>query len=166
MAFLLTLTPELLGLPSVKESIQQSPSWQLQARCEEESAESCIFLQQLVELHVKSQRDGSDALLALKKLFTIAKSGMPITHFYNSKQCHEAHTFKIEGVEHKIWRIRKASIRIYFYYSEGKIIYLAALKAKRQDKLTTSELKQLQDEVSVYLQSKKDNLLKVIPVNN
>lgn len=165
MTYLLTLTPKLLGLTAIENAVQQPPQWILQARCEENTANSCLFLQQLVELSKSNGRDGKDALLAMKKLFDVAKTGLPLTQFYDTKQCHEAHTFSVSGIEHKVWRIRKNNVRIYFYYSEGKVIYLTATKAKRADKLKSGELKQLKDEVLLYLQAKEQGLLEVITVN-
>ncbi|GLR64391.1 hypothetical protein [Marinospirillum insulare] len=165
MAFLLTITPELFGIKASNTTVQMPPHWSLQARCVENDVNTCSFLLQVVALSKKNQRDSKDLLLALEKLFEVAKTGQPVANFYDVKQCHVAHEFKVEGVVQKIWRIRKNAIRIYFYYCEGKIIYLTTVLAKRSDKLKAGELKQLEEEVEIYLKAKASQQIKAVRVN-
>lgn len=134
----------------------------MQARCEQDDVNSCVFLRQVVELGKKNKSDGKSALAALQKMFEVAKTGQPLESFYDKKECHVAHEFTQAGVSQKIWRIRKGDIRIYFYYSGGKVVYLTAAMAKRKDKLSAGEIRQLENEVELYRQARQSQTFKLV----
>lgn len=159
MLHFLRVTSELFGLQPVGQKPDRPPSWELRARCENSSESSCLFVQQLVALSKENGRDGRDAQRAMGKLFHVATTGLPIESFYDKKQCHVAHEFSHLGVPCKIWRIRQGAVRIYFFYAQGKIIYLAAVASKRKDKLSKSEKDILEQEITLYLNAEANHSL-------
>lgn len=162
MTFLLNITPQLLGMEPSTSATLVPPEWRIQARCEQDDVNTCVFLQQVSELIKRDKNDGKSALAALKKMFEVTKTGQPLESFYDKKECHVAHEFSLAGVSQKIWRIRKSKIRIYFYYCEGKVVYLTAAMVKRKDKLSAGEIKQLEDEVKLYTQAKQNQSIQLV----
>lgn len=165
MTFLLNITPQLLGMPGSTQDVLVVPEWSLQARCVDKDANSCIFLQQIHDLAKANVRDKKDALAAMHRLFIVMKTGQPLEYFYDKKQCHPAHEFVYAGSVNKIWRIRKNAVRIYFYYAEGKIIYLAAMQTKRKDKLSAAEKTQLESEIKLYLDARSNKTIELVVAN-
>lgn len=159
MLHLLTITPDLLALQLPDSNPERPPGWQLQARCNGNDKDSCVFLQQVLQLSKTDKRDGQAALQAMAKLFQVAATGHPLERFYDQKQCHESHVFNHKGVIYKIWRIRQGAVRIYFYYASGKIIYLSAVAAKRTDRLSKADKKRLEDEITLYLEAEASSTL-------
>jgi len=159
MLHFLKVTSELFGLQPVGQKPDRPPNWELRARCENSSESSCLFVQQLVALSKKNQRDGKDAQRAMNKLFHVTATGLPLEDFYDKKQCHVAHEFSYLGVFCKIWRIRQGAVRIYFSYAQEKVIYLAAVAAKRKDKLSKSEKDILEQEITLYLNAEANHSL-------
>jgi hypothetical protein len=80
-----------------------------------------------------------------------AVTGLPFDALWDDKQCHEAHTFIRNHQEEKIFRIRSGPIRVYFIYLPEKIILIVKSKAKRTDKLSGGEKKELADIVESVL---------------
>jgi hypothetical protein len=58
--------------------------------------------------------------------------------YYDSSELHKAHTTKLDGKDIKIYRIRKASLRLYLVFVDAYII-LFRLSPKRKDKIDNSE---------------------------
>lgn len=162
MTFLLEITPKVFGMPEPATDVVESPAWMLQARCAEDRADSCGFLKEVAEIAKKDKKDRKDTLALMHKLFMVAKMGHALENFYDDKQCHCAHEFKVGDVSHKIWRIRKNSVRVYFYYTKGKLIYLAAAQTKRKNRLNSSEKKQLEDEVKLYITAQAKNKINIV----
>ena len=88
--------------------------------------------------------------IAMRTSFTTllarAVTGRPLEDMWDKKKCHEAHTFTHSHATHRIFRIwGTGKIRVYFMYLDAKRIVLIKSKAKRVDKLSTGELKELED---------------------
>lgn len=98
-----------------------------------------------------SQTDKSTMRSAFIAILAKAVTGLPFEALWDEKQCHEAHTFTRNHQEEKIFRIRSGSIRIYFIYLPCKIILIIKSKAKRTDKLSSGEKKELADMVTDVL---------------
>lgn len=152
-AYFLEINEHTLGKPAVAGAGagRSIVPWRLLARCTGTTADSCVLLSRLRALGAANQEDGKAALSALSKLIKVAGTGQPIENFYDKKQSHSLHEFVYKGRNRVIWRIRKNNVRIAFYYAEGKIIFLADVFAKRKNKLTKGEKKQLEDEVKAYI---------------
>ncbi len=107
--------------------------------------------------------DRKSALAALSKLVEVAASGKPITAFYDKKQCHDIHTFKYKNKERTIWRIWKGDVvRVTFYYGDGKTVLLTHAFAKYEDKLTSAQKKNLENEVQEYLDAIDEKTIRFI----
>ncbi|UUS61798.1 MULTISPECIES: hypothetical protein [unclassified Acinetobacter] len=93
------------------------------------------------EFALSSARDDSDVI----RLFTQLASKLEqcfimneIFDFYDSSEIHRAHTTKIDGKDTPVYRIRKASIRLYLVLI-GDVMVLFRLAPKRKDKIDASE---------------------------
>src|SRR5699024_5112008 len=159
MLHFLKVTSELFGLQPVGQKPDRPPNWELRARCENSSESSCLFVQQLLALSRKNERDGRDAQRAMVRLIHVAATGLPLENLYDKKQCHVAYEFSYLGASCKVWRIRQGAVRIYFSYVQDKIIYLAAVAAKRKDKLSKFEKDSLEKEITLYLNAEANNSL-------
>ncbi len=161
-AHFLEINERALGKPAVASVSSAIPPWKLLARCSGTTADSCVLIARLQALGAANKEDGKAALSALSKLVKVAGTGQPIENFYDKKQSHPLHEFVYKGRNRVIWRIRKNDVRIAFYYAEGKIVFLADAFAKRKDKLTKGEKKQLEGEVKAYIDAEDDQQLVVI----
>jgi hypothetical protein len=124
-------------------------AWELYARCNAESSDSCELFQQIANL---TPKDRKAALSALRKLVEVAASGLPITNFYDKKQCHDIHTFNYQGKDRTVWRIWKGDVvRVTFYYGQGRTILLTHAFAKYEDKLNNAQKAMLEKEVIAYI---------------
>lgn len=159
---LLEINQQTLARPNVTTSVHGSSPWRLLSRCESDQADSCLLLNKLVDLAQSNARDGKSALAALDKLMHVAVTGKDLASFYNKKQSHPIHDFVYKGAKHVIWRIRNNDVRITFYYAQGKIIFLTDAIAKRKDKLTKGEEKQLEDEIKIYIDAEEEGRLVLI----
>lgn len=158
----LEINERTLGKPPGASHGRSGAPWKLLARCEGSTADSCVLIAHLKEMGSANKEDGKSALSALSKLINVAATGQPIENFYDSKQSHLLHEFVYKQRNRVVWRIRKGDVRIAFYYAEDKIIFLADVFAKRKDKLTKGEKKQLEDEVKAYIDAEDDQQLVVI----
>lgn len=148
MPFFLRINFKALGAPD-PEPVPGVKPWELYARCDARDSETCELFRQVSSL---VQKDRKAAMAALYKLVQVAASGLPITNFYDKKQCHDIHTFNYQGKERTIWRIWKGDVvRVTFYYGEGRSILLTHAFAKYEDKLTKSQKAMLESEVIAYI---------------
>lgn len=101
-----------------------------------------IFLyRDRTEFALNSQRDDDDVFRLFTQFATRCEQcEQPIELFdcYDSKELHKAHTTKLDGKNIPVYRIRKASIRLYLVFVDAYII-LFRLSPKRQDKIDNSE---------------------------
>ncbi len=90
--------------------------------------------------------DRKSALTTYVSFLNKANTGQNLKDIYNEKQCHEAHSFKINGEAIKIFRIwGGGAIRIYFIYLPNKIICILKTWPKRKDNLSKGEKLQLEE---------------------
>ena len=103
---------------------------------------SDVFLyRDRTEFALSSARDDTDVI----RLFTQLASRLEqcsmmseIFDCYDSSEIHRAHTTKIDGKGVPVYRIRKASIRLYLVLRSDAMI-LFRLAPKRKDKIDASE---------------------------
>jgi len=123
--------------------------------------EECRLIKDLQTM--ADQRDLRAALQALTKLVQVAALGEPLEVHYDKKQCHPLHRFHHAGKDRVVWRIRKNSIRLPFYYGEGRLIFLTGALVKRKDKLTPAERASLEKQVKKYIDEEQANNLRLVP---
>ena len=159
MTVLLELSYAVLGIPEAEPRPGENP-WHPVTPCSGPDAEKCPFLDQIGLL--KDVRDRKAAVQALKKLIEVAATGLPMTDFYDKKQCHEIHSFQYKGKTRKVWRIRQGSIRLPFYYGAGRLLFLPTVLVKRRDDLTRREQLELETHIKEYIQAESASGLTVI----
>lgn len=106
------------------------------------NSKSDIFLyRDRAEFSLSSSRDDTDVI----RLFTQLASKLEqcsivndMFDYYGSSELHQAHFTKLDGKDISIYRIRKASIRLYLVLT-GNFIVLFRLAPKRKDKIDNSE---------------------------
>lgn len=108
------------------------------------------------------QRDLKAAVQAVVKLVQLAALGEPLQAHYDEKQCHPLHRFQYLEKERVVWRIRKGSIRLPFYYGRGRLIFLTGALVKRKDKLTAGEKLTLEEQVRRYIDAEQANSLQMM----
>ncbi|MBI5435913.1 MAG: hypothetical protein HY937_02175 [Nitrosomonadales bacterium] len=92
-----------------------------------------------------NQTDKKAALSSYVSFLNRANTGQVLTELYDEKQCHEAHSFKMNEEIVKIFRIWGTGvIRIYFLYLPKKVILILKTWPKRKDKLSNGEKVQLE----------------------
>lgn len=90
--------------------------------------------------------DKKDARSTYVNFTNRANTGEPLTTLYDEKQCHEAHSFDMNGTEVKIFRIwGSGKIRVYFCYLPGKKIAVLKTAPKRKDNLSDGEKLELEN---------------------
>lgn len=90
--------------------------------------------------------DKKAALSSYVNFLNRANTGQVLTELYDEKQCHEAHSFRMNEEAVKIFRIWGTGvIRIYFLYLPEKIILILKTWPKRKDKLSSGEKVQLEE---------------------
>lgn len=120
-------------------------SWKIYTICAERSSTSCLTRKDVAEILSKSQADGEAARKSYIDLLYKANTGRPLSDLYDEKKCHEAHSFKYENRDVKIFRIwGTGTIRIYFIYLEDRKIILLKTKPKRTDSLTKGEKEEIE----------------------
>jgi len=159
---LLQIDEQSLGKPQPFAGASGLGAWQLLSRCESEDAESCVLLHKIRDMARRNKADARAVLAALDKFIKVVATGQPIENFYDKKQSHPLHEFPYKGQTRVVWRLRKADIRIAFYYAQGKVIFLADALAKREDKLTEREKNQLEREVKIYIDAEESQQLVIL----
>lgn len=132
------------------DPVEDENPWRLYFIGDEKNPTASEFMQSIKAL---SKDDKRSAGLGLEMLIKYAATGMRIDECYDKKACHPAFTFTHKGVEHKIWRIRKHDVRIYFYYVDGQVLFLPRIGEKREDKLTEAQKNEIAAPVKKYLDS-------------
>ena len=141
---------KLITLNEVTGGREQNPlpeanSWRVYSVADDSSFSTCAIFSQIAGL--TSKIDRSQAVLALTKLVKVAQTGEPLQVHYDEKQCHELFRFNYKGKERVVWRVRNGSVRIVFYYANGKILFLPGVVVKRSDKLKKHEQSTLGREI-------------------
>lgn len=142
--------PEPLRAPEDTEE-----SWKVFTVCRDQNKASCSTRKDVSELE---RPDKEKARTAYVSLLNKAQAGQPFSAFYDEKQCHEAHTYNVNGAPFTIYRIRAGDIRIYFCYLPDKKIILLKTRTKRKNDLSKgekNELEKIANDVLQYLDSSK-----------
>lgn len=126
-------------------------SWKVFTVCSEETKRSCSTRSDIATLRLKSDVDAEHARCAYQGLQKRAVIGLPLQLQYDKDTCHEAHSFKKNGHDHKIFRVRQGPIRVYFIYLNDKCIVLLKTWTKRKDKLSAGEQLQLENIAELVL---------------
>ena len=142
------------------EPMPAAQSWRLYSAVEDGEEDECQLRADMAKLEDK--RDLKAAVQAVTKLVRVASLGDPLQVHYDEKQCHPLHRFHYRGKECVIWRIRKNSIRLPFYYGNGRLIFLTGALVKRKDKLTGAEQSTLEDQVKRYIDAEQADNLRMI----
>lgn len=137
--------------------------WRVVAECADAQGQQCMLFDQIRGLEAHPDRKA--ALLALRKLVQIAATGLPLTHFYDKKQCHELHQFQHLGKTQTIWRIRHGDIRLAFYYGVNRLIFLPLVFSKREDKLTGKQKALLEAHAKPFIDAEVSGHLNLIKVD-
>lgn len=106
------------------------------------SKKNDVFLyRDRAEFALSSARDDADVIRLFTQLVSKLEQCLIINEifdFYDSSELHRAHTTKIDGKDISVYRIRKASIRLYLVCI-GDVMILFRLAPKRRDKIDDSE---------------------------
>lgn len=153
-----------LKLSSLQPGTQDPPDnadgWKVYGYCERDDKNSLILLTRIINW---TQRDAKAVKDGILRLLQKAPVGKPIEQLYDRTQCHEAFTFKLGQKEHKVWRLWPSGVvRIYFCYGSEKKIIIAWALAKREDKLTNAEKKELKDLFSDFFTAQEANQIKCV----
>ena len=106
------------------------------------SKKNDVFLyRDRAEFALSSARDDADVIRLFTQLVSKLEQCLIINEifdFYDSSELHRAHTTKIDGKDISVYRIRKASIRLYLVCI-GDVMILFRLAPKRRDRIDDSE---------------------------
>jgi mRNA-degrading endonuclease RelE of RelBE toxin-antitoxin system len=121
---------------------------------DEDTAEILAKIYQFGQTERKSFRNG------MQKLLKIVNSGQRLEIHYDSKQCHETHSFYYNGSNHTIWRIRSNDLRILFYYGNDRVILLLDTFPKHRQSVTKAQKNAAEDVIKRYLDGKPITIIK------
>jgi len=134
--------------------------WKIYTICATENVNSC---QTRADVNVLEKSDKKDARSSFHHFVNNANTGRPLQELYDEKQCHEAHTFMMDGHQEKILRIwGSGDIRMYFCYLPGQIIVLLKTRPKRTDKLSKGEKLELEAIARQVLEAVNTDTLRMI----
>ena len=130
--------------------------WKIYTICAAADKGTCSTLADARSLN---HADKKAALSSYVNFLNRANTGQNLTDLYDEKQCHEAHSFNMNGETVKIFRIwGSGDIRIYFLYLPAKVILILKTWPKRKDKLSTGEKTQLEDIARAALECLQTNI--------
>lgn len=133
-----------VGYPDPLQEPPSHPnSWKVFTVCSEQTKRSCGTRADIAALKQKSEVDVEHARSAYQGLQKRAAIGHSLQLQYDNDTCHEAYSFKHNGHEHKVFRIRQGPVRVYFIYLNDKRIAILKTWTKRKDKLSDGEQLQL-----------------------
>lgn len=132
-------------------------SWRIYTVCTAKHPASSTTL---IDVRALGTNDKADARSTYISFSNKARTGLNLKELYDEKQCHEAHSFKLnphDNHEIKIHRIWGAGvIRLYFIYLPNKRIALLKTWAKRKNKLTKGEELILEELAKTVLECTQD----------
>lgn len=150
--------------PNAQELTGCINGWKVCGWCAENNSKSCKLLTSVLDME---QVDGKHLISGMAKLIRFACLGKPLQDIYDSKKCHECHTFKrpSNGQEQKVYRIwPSGNVRIYFCYGADKTIVIFYGLSKRKDKLTSGEKIDLENACESFLLCQEHNLIKMVTI--
>ena len=138
-----------VGYPKHYKKIELPTSFSVYLLCDTSDKRYIFVHTDRTEFNLSSARDNQDVMRlfgALSKKLAECEKANDLFDYYDSSELHEAHRTKFEGNEIPVYRIRKASLRLYLVFL-GSDIVLFRLNTKRQDKISGSEKKTLDQRV-------------------
>lgn len=126
-----------------QEPPSNAESWKVYTICTDSSKASCSTRADVAL--IKGNADRGSARNAYQGLQKRAAIGLPLKDQYDEKACHESHSFVHNEHEHKIYRLRKEAIRVYFLYLNEKKILLLKTLVKRKGNLSQGEKDQISE---------------------
>ena len=115
-------------------------SWRIYLISETNNKSSCHFYRDASLIREEYPSEGKKIKTMVRVLGQKCESGKPLKDLYEEKACHPIHTFDLDGVEIKVWRIRSGKLRLCFIYgSVEKSIIVLRLLYKPKDKITSEE---------------------------
>lgn len=135
--------------------------WKVYGWCTENNPKSCKLITLALDME---EVDGRHLISGMAKLIRLACLGKPLQDIYDSKKCHECHTFRrANGQEQKIHRIWPGgNVRIYFCYGSDKSIVILYGLSKRKDKLTKGEKIDLENACEEFLLCQENGLINIM----
>ena len=132
---------EEIGFPKNLHSIVLPENIKVYMLSSSRNKNDVFLYRDRTEFALSSARDNADVI----RLFTQLASKLEqclianeIFDFYDSSELHRAHSTKMDGRDISVYRIRKASIRLYLVWVDSVMI-LFRLAPKRKDKIDASE---------------------------
>lgn len=140
---------------SVQPPTDWDGCWKIYTICTAANKGACTTI---ADVRDCSSKDRKDARSSYISFVNKGHTGQNLSDLYDDKQCHEAHSFKMDGKEIKVLRIWGSGvIRIYFCYLGDKNIVILKTWPKRKDRLSDGEKLQLEDIARRVLKCLKTN---------
>lgn len=156
-----------IGYPSHYKKIELPAGFSIYLLCDT-SNKSFIFVHNdRKEFNLSNARDDQDVIrlfTTLSKKLTMCDKANDLFEYYDSKELHEAHRTKVQANDVIVYRLQKASLRLYMVFL-GPDAVLFRLAPKRQNKINQSEKSILDNRVKAicaYPVGSKDFLRRVL----
>lgn len=138
-----------IGYPRHYKKIELPAGFSVYLLCDTQDKRRIFVHTDRTEFNLSSAKDDQDVLRlfsALSKRLTECEKANDLFYYYDSSELHQAHRAKFEGKDVPVYRIRKDNLRLYLVFL-GSDIVLFRLNTKRQDKISNSEKKTLDQRV-------------------
>ncbi len=132
---------EQIGFPKNLHSIVLPENIRVYMLSSSRNKNDVFLYRDRAEFALSSARDDADVIRLFTQLASKLEQCLIINEifdFYDSTELHRAHITKIDMKDISIYRIRKASIRLYLVLIDD-VIVLFRLAPKRRDKIDISE---------------------------
>lgn len=158
MYYLVEITPDDFPQDGAASSTANPLRYRVASACDHNRRDSAHVWQQLHSVKGNFRKKAVAAVLYLVKL---SQAGQPLSDLLDGKALHEAHSFHspVSGRGEKVWRYRRGEIRVLFYYADGKVVFLAGVLVKLEDKFSPGDLRAAEKAVNEYLQARADGSL-------
>jgi len=156
-----------IGYPNHYEKVELPAGFKVYLLCNGTEERHVFVYTDRAEFDLSSKRDAEDVyrlFVNLSNRLVECDKANDLFEYYDSSELHEAARVKIEVSDVPVYRIRKASLRLYMVFL-GSDIVLFRLATKRQDKISKSEQKVLENRVKaifLYPAGSKDFLRRVL----
>lgn len=132
---------EEIGFPKNLHSIVLPENIKVYMLSSSRNKNDVFLYRDRAEFALSSARDDADVIRLFAQLASKLEQCLitnEIFDFYDSGELHRAHSTKMDGRDVPVYRIRKASIRLYLVLV-GSVMILFRLAPKRKDKIDASE---------------------------
>ena len=158
MYYLAEITPDDFPQDGAVSLAANPLRYRVASACDHNHRDSAHVWQQLQSVKGNYRKKAVAAVLYLVKL---AQAGQPLSDMLDGKALHEAHSFHspVSGRVEKVWRYRRAEIRLLFYYADGKVVFLTGVMVKLEYKFSSGHLRAAEKAVNEYLKARADGSL-------